>query len=1176
MQKFGLLVPYIRNFKKIILIMKLCSLLLLISLATASAKTSYSQQTKFTLNLENATVKQLFDKIEGSSEFIFVYYDNIIDLNKEVTVNANNETVEEILEKVFKTSDITYKVFDRQIVIAKKENSKIDSETSSIPQPQKKEISGSVHDYKGAPLPGVSVVVKGTTTGTITNNEGKFTLSIPNEAETIVFSFIGMKSQEIFMTGRTSFNIVMKEEAVQLSEVVAVGYGITTTREKLTGSIATVQPKLLADRGATTTPLGLITGLATNVRVTASSSMPGVDPVVQIREVSSWKTGEGVLYVIDGVIRDLVAFEALNPNDIASMSILKDAASSAIYGMKAGQGVILVTTKMGETGKVKINYGFSYSSSSPIILAKKLSAYAYAKNLNMYAKLLGLAPNASQWFLPYELEYFKTHNYNSLDEFWSNPRSKNHNLSASGGTEKSKYFLSGSWNTTDQPTFGVNYEKYTILAKLENKFTNRLTLNFSISASWDKNTRPGGDIAGNDMSFGGLLMKSSTTPYYKVIDGVKYPLDGSVAKVMFQDAGYSAFNKASINPRASLKYSIPGVKGLNANAQFAYNNSFGKDKYWSVSPYYYNIIYDRHIPTDQFNYAHSRGWKTRDVQGNNTYASLTQSYNSADGYQGNYQLTYANTFGRHNVSALAGYEFRGSKGDYIQAYRRGFALESYNQISGGSSDVNNQQTAGDITSQNGMASWIGRLDYDFDGKYILGATIRRDGSYKFAPDHRWGTFPAVSAAWIVSKESFFEPVKSVISSFKIRGSYGLTGTDTTNPWQWLDTFAGGSQISFGSDIFPTLSTSVVPNPFITWEKNSNYNLGADFGMFDNHLTFSLEGWYTRTTDILSNRLVSTPTIIGANLPDVNYGIMSAQGTEFTINYSNKTGELNFSVGGNIAYNVNKVLVKDQAANLRPYESEIGQPTYRLRGWNIQVNETGNGVIRTQIEAERIMAENAVGASRYLTAGTQIQPGMLFAQDHFGSSNGLFRDSPDGNANHNGNDDKVWFDGKYNSPRMNFGINTSLSYKGFDLNMIAAGVGYYSRNQNGGLVGIGAFQNLWFNEWTPWNINEAGPSPMYGGLYGPNNLNFPGGGVTMGSTINLFNMTFLRMKNISLGYNIPAQISRKVGIQGVKVYMNMENPFMIFKMCPKQYDPESAEGSAYPILRNYALGVNITL
>ena len=1171
MQKKWLIgIPDREGQKKLWKIMKLTIVLLIGVMITASAANTYSQKTRLDVNLSNSTIKGLFEYIEQNSEFVFLYRSEDFNTSKKVDIDLKDASINQILDKVLKGEKVVYDVYERQIVIRKIENL-----PGNAQQPQKKEISGKVKDNNGLPLPGVTVIIKGTTLGTTTEADGSFTYSAPANAKTIVFSFVGMKTQEVDITGKTTFNIVMREEAIQLSEVVAVGYGIFTTREKLTGSIATIQPKLLADRGAVTTPLGLLTGLATNVRVTATTSLPGVDPGVQIREASSWKTGEGILYVIDGVVRDVVGFQALNPNDIASMSILKDAASSAIYGMKAGQGVILVTTKMGQSGKTKINYGFNYSSNTPIVLAKKQSAYDYAKTLNMYSKMLGLAPNASQWFLPSELDYFKTHDYNALNEFWSNPRSKNHNISASGGTEKSKYFVSGSWNTTDQPTFGIKYEKYTILAKLENKFTNRLTFNVSISASWDKNTRPGGDISGSGLSFGSLMMRSSITPYYKVINGIKYPLDPTIARVMFQGGGFSAFNKTSVNPTASLKYSIPGIKGLNANVQFAYNNSFGKDKTWDISPYYYNIIYDRHIPTDNFNYASSNGWKFRSAYGNNTYSQLTEKYQTADGYQGNYQFTYANTFGKHNISALAGYEFRGGKGSYIQAYRRGYSLESYNQITGGSGDVNNQANEGDITSQTGMASWIGRLDYDYAGKYILGATIRRDGSYKFAPDHRWGNFPAVSAAWIASKESFFEPIKSVFSSFKIRGSWGITGTDTTNPWQWLDTFAGGSQSAIGSDIFATLSTNVVPNPFITWEKNHNYNLGADFGMLDNHLTFSLEGWYTRTTDILSNRLVSTPTIIGASLPDVNYGIMSAQGSEFTINYSNKIDQVNFSVGGNIAFNVNKVLVKDQAAGLRPYESEIDKPTYRLRLWNILTNETGNGVVRTQIEAERIMAENAVGATRYLTAGTQIQPGMVFAQDQFGPSNGIFRDSPDGNVNQNGQDDKVWIPNKYGSPRMPFGLNANISYKGFDLNMIAAGVGFWHGTWDRGIIGVGSFANLWNNEWTLSNIN-SGPSPLYAGLYGPNNFNFPGGGTDKPSTLNLYNKTFLRMKNISLAYNIPAQLSRKIGIQGVKLYVNMENPFMIFKMCPKQYDPESSEGNNYPILRNYSLGVNITL
>src|SRR5690606_6498637 len=284
------------------------------------------------------------------------------------------------------------------------------------------------------------------------------------------------------------------------------------------------------------------------------------------------------------------------------------------------------------------------------------------------------------------------------------------------------------------------------------------------------------------------------------------------------------------------------------------------------------------------------------------------------------------------------------------------------------------------------------------------------------------------------KEPFFSPLRSVLSLFKIRGSWGITGTDRTNPWQWQDAFAGGSQSAIGTDIFATLNTSVVPNPLITWEKNSNYNLGFDFGMLNNDLTFTMEGWYKKTTDILSNRLLSTPSVVGANLPDVNYGEMSARGLEFNADYQTTIGEVTFSIGGNVSYNENKVLVKDQPADQRAYDNEIGEPSYRVRVWNILVNETGNGVVRTVAEAERIMAENAVGATWYRTASTQIQPGLVYAQDIRGANNTLFANSPDGNVNQNGNDDKIWADGKYGTPRINFGFNAYAEWRGFAINI----------------------------------------------------------------------------------------------------------------------------------------------
>jgi len=1164
--------PYLFNNRNpIFLKMKLLSILMFAGVFSVSAN-SYSQKTNLNLTLRNTSITEAISKIESSSDFIFIYDAEILNNTNKVNLNIKSKSIEYLLDQLLAGIDVKYLIDERQVFIYKKDDPKIlaDYLVNRLP----KQVKGTIKDKQGLPIQGATVTVKGTKIAVTTDANGSFIIEIPNDAKILVVSFIGMETQELAVTENVNLNVVMAESSIVLDEIVtvALGYGVTTTREKITGSIATVNPKQLMDRGAVTTPLGLLTGLATNVRVTAANSLPGTSPVIQIREVSSWKTGgDGVLFVIDGVIRDQEAFQALNPNDIENLSILKDAASAAIYGMKAGDGVVLVTTKMGKRGKLTINYGFSYASSDPILNFKKMNAYDYALKQNMWSGMIGRAVNASEWYLPYELDYFKNNSFNALNDFWSNPRSTNHNISAGGGTESVRYFVSGSFNTTDQASLGVGYDKNTLLAKIENKIGKRLTLNFRMSASWDKTSRPAGDIQGGGLNFGTLITRPAISPYYKTIDGVTYPMDPSVASIMLGKGGYSKYDNAFINPMASISYTIPGIEGLSASAQYAVNSKFSKSKQYNVSPEYYNFIFDRHIPTDNFDFAGSRGWKTRNAQGNNTYASLTQNYGSGTSYQGNYQLNYARVFDKHRVSAFGGYEFRGSEGDFIQAYRRGYALESFDQISGGSSDINNQQTSGDITAQEGMGSWIGRLDYSFSNKYILGATIRRDGSYKFAPDQRWGNFPAVSAAWIVSKESFFDPLISVFSSLKIRGSWGVTGTDRTNPWQWRETFVGGTQGSLGNNIFPTIGTSVVPNPLITWEKNSNYNLGLDFGMMNNALTFRFEGWYKKTTDILSNRLLSTPSVVGAALPDVNYGVMSARGLEFTTDYQSKIGKLNFSVGGNISYNENKILVKDQPAGQREYDNEVGFPSYRIRAWNILVNKTGKGVIRTVAEAERLMAENAVGATYYRTAGTQIQPGMVYAQDKRGSNNTLAANTPDGNVNQDGPDDRQWIPGKYGSPRINFGLNITAEYNGLELNAIAAGTGAHWRGWDRGLTSqFQLFTDFWPNEWTSSNIN-GDPSPLYSGAG-----SWPGGGTDKVSTLNIYNMGFLRVKNISLAYNIPTKLTKKVGIERFKVYMNMENPFMIYKLAPRPMDPESAETVIYPILRSYSLGFNVTL
>ena len=866
MQKIGLLVPYSRNLKKILMVMKLLTLLLIVSLATASAKTSYSQQTKFTLNLEHVTVKELFDKIEGSSEFIFVYYDNIIDLNQEVTVTANNETVEEILERVFKVSDNTFKIFDRQIVISKKERA--DEEFGNLPNSpvQKKELTGTINDSKGFPLPGVTIVVKGTTLGAITDAEGKFYLSIPGDAKSLAISFIGMKSQEIVIGNKSNFNIVLEDQTVGLEEVVAVGYG-QVRKSDVTGSVVAIKPDAF-NKGRQLNAQDALVGKIPGVIVVPGSGAPGSTGDIRIRMGASLAASNDPLIVIDDVPVTSTSINMVNPDDIATYTVLKDASATAIYGSRASNGVIIITTKKGDasSGKAQkptINYNNNFTSNNIIKYSDVLSTdefkAAVAAHSSNPSAVLGTA--STNW----------------QKEIYRSGFGQEHNLSVVGAAKHLPYRVSLGYTDQDGIIKTNNYQRTTVGLNVSPMFLkDHLLFNINIKGSIENEKPVSTGVIGSANGF------DPTRPVYQT-----YPGNVGLGYFTWMNGGVP-ISLAAVNPVSSLElgdrlnktnrsignmaitYKVHGFEDVKLHVNLGYDIS--KKNNSEMVPDLAPSMYTGNLKNGTgMNY-------TSESNNTNTMLDLFADYNK----------TFAQD---HSVSFMGGYSWQH------------FWYKSSNETM----DLKGNQIVLPVAPDLGelyLISLYGRLNYAYKGKYMVTSTLRGDASSRFSPETRWGYFPSVALGWHLSKEDFMKHL-SVISDLKLRLSYGQTGQQSIGSYyQYLSTYAASdlaARYEFGSKWYTTYRPNGY-DPEIKWETTSTYNAGLDFGLFKSRITGSIDIYKRNTSDLLNQIFVPA----GSNFTNVistNIGSMTSKGAELALNFIPvQTKDWNWTIGGNFTYN----------------------------------------------------------------------------------------------------------------------------------------------------------------------------------------------------------------------------------------------------------------------------------
>ncbi len=1112
-----------RRWKKTFRIMKLTTGILLLTMITATAAKSYSQTARLNLNLKDATIVDIFREIERTSEFGFFFKSEEFNLEKRQSVKVSDATIDEVLKKVL-DSNYSYKILDKNIVVTKG--------NLEATQQQGKRVTGKITDSSGGSLPGVSVVVKGTTSGVITDNNGFYSISnIPDNA-VLQFSFVGLKTQEIAVGGKSTINVTLADEAIGIEEVVAVGYGMQK-KVNLTGSVASVNSKALEKMppvGSTTNALaGRLPGLVYK----QASGAPGRDAAsLSIRGYGN------ALVIVDGVES---GFNNIDPNEIESVSILKDA-SAAIYGARAGNGVILVTTKRGKDGKPTITLNSSYSLQSATDYPERMSSGQWAeydreKRMHQGAQQRFTEEDVKKFYAGTDPDYPNTDWYNELIRPFA--PMQQHNLTVSGGSDKIKYF--GLLGFMDQESMwknnGGNFQRFNIRSNIDAKITDDLSLQIDFSNINEFRRFPAReDGVWHDFWCSYPNMLPSLPDPNKLSWGGAGGLGGAVNSSDRNILGFSDNDVQDIKAAAALKYNFPFIKGLSAKLYINYAQNYNLQKtMWKPGAFYTYSFADKI-------YTLKGTWSPEASLGHTN----TRSRNITNQFSFNYDRVFAKN---HTISALAMYETIDYSYDYIIAQRYHFLTPNIEYLFGGSTK---DQYANGSASEMGRNSYIGRLNYSFKNKYLLETTFRADASAKFASDKRWGYFPSVSAGWKMSEESFIKDNLGWIDNLKLRGGLSNAGFDDVASFAYLSGYQFGVSYIFGSDIQKGLTSSGLANPNLTWEKMATYNVGIDYSVFQSKLYGELDVFYRKREGIAANRLLSLPSTFGASLPPENLNSSNDRGFEASLGTRGNKGDFTWDISGNISWSRAKWDHFEETEYTDPEQARVykmsGQWTDRVMGYKT------DGLYTSQTEIDAIKFDQDGQGNK------TIKPGDIKYIDVNGDKKLDWKDQVDL--------------GKGNMPHWMFGLTSNFKYKNFDLSMLFQGAAgnYISiiNPENGNFQGEAETISLQMfkNRWT-----EANNDPH--ALFIRSGSQAQGGGF---SDFYFKKAGYIRLKTLNIGYNVPKQILQLAKITNLRVFMAGTNLLTLDRLKKYGLDPESPSGSFlyYPQQRTLTLGINLTL
>ncbi|MEI6864630.1 TonB-dependent receptor, partial [Flavicella sp.] len=947
---------------------------------------SFSQEKIIIEKDKLVTVDNVFKIIKKQTDFNFIYPKSLFKDSPKIQLKKGEIKVSKLIDTVLATTNFSFELTENNTIFFKGK-----TEISTDIE-QTINISGQILDETGFELPGATIIEVGTNNGTTSDFDGNFSLNVTSENSQITVSYIGFETQTLTVGSRTKFSISMGPDSESLDEVIVVGYG-TKTKKTLTGSVSAVKGEVLIHTPSANISANLqgrLPGLTAN----QTTGEPGRDdPNILIRGSGTFGDNSPLI-IIDGVPRENMS--RLNPGDIENISVLKDA-SAAIYGARAANGVIIVTTKRGKRGKPVFNVSFETAFSNPAQLPDMLDSATYAEIFNEGEWYAQGRPDESS-YTPYyseeAIQKFKDGsdpvlypNTNWVDEtLKKNAMQSRFSMSASGGSEKVSYFLSFSYldqegNYINNPT---RYQQYNMRAKVDVDLTDNLTVGVNLSGI---NMKKEYSSAETLFNFYNILQALPTLPAVYP-NGLIAPGRLGQNPLLLDRRGYNNIGETPIYTTFTASYKIPFVKGLKFDASFNYDQDNQTNKLWEI-PYNYH----------EFNV--NTGNYDEKTLGPLT-PELTDRYDKFTTKMFNYRFTYENTFGDHNMSAMVGQEQQENMHSWVQAFRRNYVSTVIDEIDVGSSAAEDKDNGG-ASAATAYNNYFGRFNYDFKSKYLVEFLFRYDGSQVFPEGERYGFFPGVSAGWVLSEESFIKDNLPFVDHLKLRVSHGKLGDDSVGQYQYMQSFYFGNNYVFGTSDVPGVYSSTLPNPNITWEVSVKTDIGIEADFFGGLLGTEVTFWKENRSNILTSRYLSTPSILGfPSLPDENIGEVDGRGFELALLYKNTIGDVGYSINGNVSYANSEIVFMDETPNSEDYQNQTGKPV------GAELYYETDGVFNTQEELDAYPYSGSSGL------------GDIKIIDK--NNDGVINDN-----------DRVRND-KTSTPEWVFGLSTGLTYENFDLNL----------------------------------------------------------------------------------------------------------------------------------------------
>lgn len=1008
-------------------------------------------------------------------------------------------------------------------------------------------LKGRVTDNTGNPLPGVLVVIQDASVQTITESDGSYnlTVSAANQKNAVIeFIYMGFKTERIPLLNKTIINLSLVEDAAKLDEIIVVGYG-TQKRASVTGSVSQISGKelLKAPVGNITNMLG---GRISGVTTLQQSGQPGADAASIIVR------GSGAKYIVDGVQRSLAE---LDPNEIETISVLKDAASAAVYGLDAN-AVIIITTKRGSSKDARISYSGSYGISTNSVMLQLLDGPGYAYWYNKARVMDGDSPV----FTANHIEMMQNNdpsdgwgNTNWYKETFGIGTSTSHNINSSGGNDRLKYFISLGMYDQSGNVRGFNYKRYNVRSNIDAKIARNLSLTFDLSARIEDRLTPG--YGSNPDDWNNIPQQAMRAhPYVPMyIDGIPVSTrtaSSYVSPIAASDlTGYKKSKTTALQSNFTLKYDVPGIKGLNVKFLGAYDMSYYTSKSFST-PYQTYVATAPTAATTNIGYS-----LVTDARG--TTASLVEGLSLSSGMTTNTSINYANTFGNHTVSGLLLAETYSGVGNNFGAYGYGFDFYELDEL-----DYANIADKNDISggsNQSRKAGFLARVNYDYKDKYLIEASCRYDGSYLFGgmiPGKRWSPFPAASIGWRISNEEWFHNAFPFVNNLKFRASIGLTGTSGISAYQYLNTLSILDNAAIiGGVTVNGLITSNPANIYLTWTKSLQYNAGFEATLWDGKLNAEFDVFYKYMYDILSSVSATFPDSFGGFYYSLeNSNKQDHKGFEISLSHSQKVGDFRYTVGVNGSYTQRRWLRYSDSENTPDYLKLTGKEV------DAQVGFIALGLFQSQEEIN----------NSALIPGKPVKVGDIKYLDRNG----------DGKITY---EQDRGYTGKSAYPKFITGMTFNGEWRGMDLSLLVqAGFG-----RDVALTGVysgGIMDNTSMTR----PFYHGGNSPVYlvENSWREDNTNaeFPRLSLVSASSNNAYSSTYwyrsgdyVRLKSAQLGYSLPASWVKKTGLEKIRIYAEGQNLLTISALTKYNIDPEQpgVSNGYYPQQRVISMGINLT-